>query len=205
MNTGEVYGRWTVICAYPEDGSKSKAAQCLCECGAVKLVERARLKKGKSQSCGCLRNELTSAREKTHGLGHSNIYKVWGRMLSRCHNEVDPKFKSYGGRGIFVCDRWRNSVEEFYADVGDRPFEGASLDRIDNNLGYSPTNVKWSTPTQQARNKTTTTVVTFQGKERKLIELCEESGIKYRTAKSRLALGWAVNDVFTVQVGVKRG
>jgi len=126
-------------------------------------------------------------------------------MLSRCHNEVDPKFKSYGGRGIFVCDRWRNSVEEFYADVGDRPFEGASLDRIDNNLGYSPTNVKWSTPTQQARNKTTTTVVTFQGKERKLIELCEESGIKYRTAKSRLALGWAVNDVFTVQVGVKRG
>lgn len=204
MKSGETFTRWTVITPYPIEGTKAKAALCLCECGTVKLVVRLRMRTGKSKSCGCLRRELASKREATHRLGGSKVYKVWNRMVSRCHNLGDPKFKNYGARGIHVCDRWRNSVEQFYADVGDSPFEGASLDRIDNDKGYSPTNVKWSTPSEQARNKTTTTYVTFEGKEIKFVELCESTGIGYRTAKSRLALGWSVDDTFRTPIWGKR-
>lgn len=201
MKVGEKFGRWTVLNPFPKEGIKGRAALCLCLCGTTRMVDRRRLRAGNSKSCGCLGWEMSRERERTHGLGHSWVYKIWNRMISRCNNPLDPKFATYGARGIKVCDRWIKSVENFYADIGNRPFDGASLDRIDNNGDYCPENVKWSDSVEQSRNKTTTRYVEFEGRRVKFIELCEAVGINYRTAASRLNLGWSVEITFTTPVG----
>ena len=90
-----------------------------------------------------------------HGMYGTRVYRTWNMMIQRCHNERNPNFKHYGGRGIVVCDQWRKSFAAFYADVGDRP-EGKSLDRIDNDRGYEPGNCRWATQAEQRRNTRTT-------------------------------------------------
>lgn len=190
VSAGQQYGRWFVLESHPNP--KSKGARCLCSCGTEKLVERRRLRSGESQSCGCLRRELISKREKTHGLGSSAIYKIWNRAVSRCHNPSDPKYPRYGARGIFVCERWRTSVENFVSDVGHPPFPGATLDRIDNDGPYEPSNVRWTTAAEQSLNKACTRRIEVDGRSVPLLKACQEAGISEKTVRSRLKLGWSL-------------
>lgn len=129
---GQVFGRRTVV-AYRGHGYTSDHLwECLCECGSVDVVSGYSLKKGTSNSCGCLRTEVAT----THGCTNDSEYSTWDTMVARCHRETSGGYCRYGARGIVVCERWRK-FEDFLADMGKRPSDKHSIDRINNDGNYS--------------------------------------------------------------------
>ncbi len=128
---------------------------CLCDCGNFKTISRNKLITGHTKSCGCLVAEVSRRRFTTHGHNsrgvRSSEYTTWDAMIQRCTNPHCCQFRNYGGRGISVCKRWMK-FENFFADMGRRP-TGKSIDRINNNGNYEPGNCKWSTPSEQLRNR----------------------------------------------------
>lgn len=124
---------------------------CACDCGASAYVPAARLSSGRQVSCGCLKVERIGALRRRHGQTRSPTWRSWQNMLTRCLNPKRERYKDYGGRGITVCKRWLK-FENFLADMGERP-EGLTLDRRNNNRGYSKANCRWATRSEQARNR----------------------------------------------------
>jgi hypothetical protein len=150
---GKQIGYWTVLGLHPERGSGRQARWIVhCRCGTVGIVQGASLRNGDSKSCGCFRHELLVQRNTKHGLSHLRAYTCWKHLVARCCNPDHPEFNDYGGRGIKVCDAWRESFLTFYADMGDPPPK-MSLDRINNDGDYEPANCRWTTTLQQARNR----------------------------------------------------
>lgn len=129
-------------------------------------------------------------------------YGIWYKMLDRVLNTRDAAYEKYGGRGITVCDEWRNSFEAFLLDMGTRPTPLHTLERIDNNKGYTKENCKWATRKEQTRNRRNTVLYKFDGGEYTLLELCEKYSINYNMVKSRLRiLKWDINKaLFTSKI-----
>lgn len=177
----ERYSRWTVV-------SKLHGSLwlCRCDCGTEKLVISSTVKSGRSKSCGCYKLE----RARTHGKSRTPIYELWSAMIKRCYTPSNGQYPNYGGRGISVCRRW-HTFENFYADMGERP-KGMSLDRIDNDGDYKPSNCRWTTQKQQIRNKRNTARVMYQGKHVSLAELCEQRELPLKRVRNRLYAGWTV-------------
>jgi hypothetical protein len=130
---------------------------CICDCGNEKIVDTTSLKNGHIKSCGCLNKERVIEVHTKHGKHKTTEYKAWGSMIQRCTNKKNAFYNDYGGRGISICDSWFNFAN-FYKDIGDRPSNNHSLDRIDTNLGYFKENCKWSTREEQQRNKRNTKI-----------------------------------------------
>lgn len=163
---GQTYGRWSVT-GYDQAASAPGKHRwfCRCQCGARKSVLGRLLRRGKSKSCGCLRVEMTGARFSHDGRpgepisAHRLEYNSYISMLYRCYREQASGYEYYGGRGIGVCDRWRfgaagmTGFQCFIADMPPRPSRKYSLDRIDNEQGYSPENCRWATASEQTRNQ----------------------------------------------------
>ena len=126
-----------------------------------------------------------------HGMFGSKIYSSWSAMLYRCRNPNAKAYPNYGGRGINVCEEWLD-FERFYADMGQGHWDGAELERKDNNGNYEPGNCVWATTKTNVRNKRNTWFVEYQGVRRKLVELCEEFGIPRRNVEARLNVGWGL-------------
>lgn len=148
---GSRFGRLVVI---EKVASSDKATfyKCACDCGVMKNIRSVSLRKGDTNSCGCLRQEAMTEKQTTHGLYGSPTYNTWRAMLARCRDKTHRQFKDYGGRGIKVCERWQGSFENFLADMKERP-PGTSIDRISSNGNYELKNCKWSTAAEQNRNK----------------------------------------------------
>ncbi len=131
---------------------------CKCDCGCTFVTTGGQLKRGSVKSCGCLRRKMLHAgMQRTHGMSKTALYRVWAGMINRCHNSNQPHYERYGGRGIFVCDEWRNSFEAFFNDMGERPTgptgKPYTIERIDNDGPYCKENCKWIPHTMQSRNQ----------------------------------------------------
>ncbi len=164
--TGNRYGMLTVLerDTRPRKPTKSKPKTywlCKCDCGKVISVQAYNLRSGQTKSCGCYHKERTSETSTTHGMSRfpdgtiRPEFNAWVGMKTRCYNKNNRAYDRYGGRGIEVCDRWRNSFENFFEDMGPRPSPKHSIDRIDVNGDYEPSNCRWATDTIQARNQRT--------------------------------------------------
>jgi hypothetical protein len=152
--TGQRFGRLTVFNISREASKKHVYWRCRCDCGTRLAVDGSALRNGHTQSCGCRQSEAASRTQRRHGHainGGSRMYQCWLNMIARCYNKNGTYYRNYGGRGITVCKRWRK-FENFLADMGERP-AGRSLDRINNDQGYSPANCRWATRSEQNKNK----------------------------------------------------
>lgn len=173
-----------------------KAWECICDCGQTKAVGAHFLVKGETKSCGCLMRECQSRAggRVTHGLSRSRAYNAWQQMRARCGNHNNPEFAHYGGRGIRVCDRWQRSFEAFFADMA-APGPGLSLDRVNNNGNYEPSNCRWATLYEQANNKRRSQRLTFGGHTGTVAEWSERTGLHPETIRGRLKRGLPVEAI----------
>jgi len=181
---GHKFNRWTVIAKEKINRHGQTMWLCECECGTRRIVLGGSLRNGKSQSCGCLMRERASMANKRHGHHKTPIYRVWCHMLERCNNQTDAAFHNYGGRGICVCLKWL-SFEEFLKDMGEKP-KRLTIERIDNDGNYEPSNCKWATRKEQTRNTRHNVMIKYAGETKCISEWAEELGINYQTLYSRL-------------------
>ena len=148
------FGRYLVIA---KSDKRTKAMKqmvlCKCDCGTEREVVVGNLRSGLTTSCGCWKNEKTSKRRKKHGFSKTTMYHRYRSMIRRCYDPLNREFQNYGGRGIKVCNRWLESVENYIEDMGFPPFDTASVDRINNDGGYSKENCRWATKTEQNLNR----------------------------------------------------
>lgn len=180
-------------------GTRNQRAQwwCECQCGNVLMRQGKLLLNGHQRSCGCLGRETTILLNTTHGLSHLPEYVNWCAMHTRSTNPRQKGSHRYVGRGIGVCEEW-HSFERFYADMGPKPSSKHTVERIDNNQGYSPDNCKWATHQEQCNNKEQCRLITFQGRTQTLAMWCRELHLSYSTVNSRLNRGhWAIDDAFS--------
>ena len=188
---GQRFGRLTVLQRHPVNSNAGKARwMCRCDCGKTTVQVGGSLTSGHILSCGCQRDDRGRERLSTHGLSRtSSAYSPWKAMRKRCTNPNDYSYARYGGAGITVCQRW-NDFTTFLADMGPRPSPRHSIERLDNNGHYEPTNCVWATSLQQGRNTRRNRKYTHLGRTQPLSQWCQELGLKYRRTLMRLRRGW---------------
>ncbi len=187
---GQRLGRWTVIRFLGRIKDRS-IWECRCDCGKIGNIEQYSLRKGLSTSCGCYLAELLPNINRSHGLcadGNPLIFR-WHAMMDRCFDPEAKQFHNYGGRGITVCDRWKNDPRAFAEDVGPPPTKRHSLDRIDNDGDYEPGNVRWATSHQQSRNMRRNRMISIDGRTMCLADWCKEFGIAADVVCRRVGRG----------------
>jgi len=187
-----------IICIeYVWDAEKDASSWiCKCDCGNTKKVTTCSLRAGTTRSCGCLHKKQLSDMMKTHGLSKSKEYKVWCAMIERCTKPTNKSFCNYGGRGIKVSDKWMKFVN-FIKDMGMRPTNAHTLERIDNNGDYTAVNCKWATRAEQRRNCRRVNWITINGEKLCLTDWCKKIGISRKTVRQRIAKGLTIEQAIT--------
>lgn len=160
--SGQRFNKWVAIERDISKQGKDPYWFFRCDCGSIESVRKYTVVNNISKACGCMRAENGRNLLTTHGMWGHELYEMWHGMKKRCHDERDRAYKLYGARGIKVCDRWRYNFDLFVADMGERP-QGMSIDRIDNNKGYEPSNCRWATIKQQANNRRDNISVVIDG------------------------------------------
>jgi hypothetical protein len=191
---GQTFNRLTVI-SEAETKNNFSYWNCICECGKETTVLGSSLKNGNTKSCGCLKKETHTK----HGMHLNELYPIWNSMKSRCLNQDAHDYKNYGARGITVCQRWLD-IHNFIEDMGERPSKYHSIDRIDVNGNYEPSNCRWATPKEQSNNTRSNRYITFEGRTQTLTQWSEELGINSEALNSRLENGWTIEDAFTTSI-----
>lgn len=190
--TGKKYGRLTVLeKAYY--ANRNVYWKCLCDCGNVTIKKGILIRLGKTASCGCLHKEFVGSLNRTHGMGKTKINYVWLDMKARCLNPNHKRYKDYGGRGITIQKEWQDFLG-FYNDMKDTYREGLTIDRIDNNKGYSKENCRWVSMVTQNNNKRNSAYETVDGITATRSELADLYGVPRCTFYWRLSKGMTVEE-----------
>lgn len=199
--SGMKFGRLTAVEFVGVNKKHESLWSCKCDCGNVKVVVGCKLTGGYTRSCGCLNRETAQNLFRKHGMRNSRIYNCWRGMNQRCHNSSAPAYRNYGGRGISVCDEWRNSFEAFYAwSMKNGYTDQLTIERIDVNGGYCPENCCWANMKVQQNNRTNNRIVSFSGKTQTVMQWADEVGVKAGTLYYRLNQGWSVADALQTPV-----
>lgn len=204
---GDVFGTCLFISDEPikvdSGGSYRRTARFQCKCGNEFVAILHKVKIGETSSCGCYKSKSISERKFKHGgtAGEGMPeFNIWVKMRQRCNSEKDKAFKNYGGRGIKVCNRWLNSFENFLSDMGRRPSPEHSLERKNNNRGYSKNNCKWATIREQSRNRRNNVKIKYNGETKILADWAEHFGIPYMLLYKRLRVfNWTPQEAFTTK------
>lgn len=200
--TGRTFERLTVIKRVENNKRNEAQWLCKCECGNTKIVAASRLTSGHTKSCGCLHAEKVKTNSKTHGLSKTRLFKIWCGMKKRCTNPKSNRFKNYGGRGITICEEWKNDFQAFYDwSMSHGYTDELTIDRIDVNGNYEPSNCRWVNNKVQANNRTNNKIITYNGESHTLTQWSEITGISQRKLIDRLGkLHWSVDRAFTDRV-----
>lgn len=199
---GNEYGRLTVISRgddyIRQDGRHEKTWVCRCSCGSVVTVIGYNLNRGRTKSCGCLMKDCGRNRgisNRKHGLHNSPLYKTWWSMVDRATNPSNSRHNRYYDRGIGVCDEWRDDPVAFCEWSVNNGWEhGLQLDRINNDLGYSPDNCRYVSATENVRNRSCTLYANYYGIERPLAEWCDLFGVNYKSVWEKINRGVSLED-----------
>src|ERR1700685_582097 len=183
------FNRWSILRIESKD-----RAFCICECGTQKSILKRTLRCGTSKSCGCYRDIRTRETHTKHGKCETKAYWCWSKIIMRCHNPKDKRFKDYGAKGITVCDEWRSSFESFYRDMGDPPSKNHSIDRISSTGNYEITNCKWATPLEQSSHISTNRIFTIGNETTHISEWCRRKNINLSTVRARLKKGMNIEE-----------
>jgi hypothetical protein len=188
-------GKLTIVSSGTRTSDGRNTWVCRCDCGFISTVRNGHLRAGSS---GCRNCSRVTHGESRRG-ERSPEYRAWTHLKNRCDNPKNKKYHRYGKRGIMVCKRWQ-VFENFLADMGRKPLPHLSVERINNDGNYEPENCKWGTPTEQARNSSTSMQMDYMGKTRALSEIVELSGtdLGYHTVKWRLYRGWTLHQSLTL-------
>jgi len=200
------FGRLIVLNRAENNDRGDARWNCKCDCGRTCTVLGSNLrKKNGTKSCGCVQKEwvATNKPHTIHGLAHLPEFKIWIDIKKRCKesNRDNKKHYLYAGRGIKICDRWKESFKYFYEDMGARPTDQHSIERKDNNGNYEPNNCYWATDKEQANNKRTNILITWDGKTQTLSQWAEELGFRYSTLRDRYYSNWGVERMLTTPTG----
>ena len=186
--TGERFGKLTVVVFAYSKNNKTYFS-CQCDCGNVKNIRADSLKSGAIRSCGCLKKEqdaINLVAAHTHKQSGTRLYGIWQGIKKRCYNEHDARYHRYGGRGITVCDQWKDDFSAFYKWAIENGYnEQLTIDRIDNNKGYCPENCRWSTNEEQSRNRSTNINITIGNSTRTLTEWCRIFNLNFESIVAR--------------------
>lgn len=193
--TSRVFGKLTAV---KRDYSKSRSAySCLCECGNTKVIMKQSLLSGGAKSCGC------TAKRYNHPENYDKkTYRLWHSMIRRCYNPKTNGYKHYTGKGIIVCDRWLgiDGFVNFMIDMGERASPDHTIDRIDNDGIYEPSNCRWATHAEQANNRSNNMPITIDGRTLNLCQWSREYDINQQTISERIKRGWSHDRAVTQKV-----
>lgn len=184
--TGKRFGLLTVI--QRADTQKNGTYWlCKCECGNTTEVRRDHLETGNIKSCGCMQ------RKYGHGQTETRLYHIWCTMKARCFTKTSHKYTRYGGRGITMCEEWKNDFAQFYDWSIEHGYQdNLSIDRIDNNGNYCPDNCRWVTPTEQSNNTSKNVLIEYKGETGTLSQMARKYGLKPTVVSKRLKRGWSI-------------
>lgn len=186
--TGEKFGRLTVIGLDESKQTRKTYWICQCECGGIKSARSDSLICGAIKSCGCMKREQDKVNlgRTTHGQEGTRLYHIWQGVKRRCNDKNTVCYDRYGGRGITVCEEWNNSFVPFYEWAMNNGYtEELTLDRIDNNGNYEPSNCRWATMREQSNNRSSNIKITIGNATKTLIQWCEIFEVDYQTVRAR--------------------
>lgn len=198
--TGMQFERLEVICEAERTNYGARRRLCECRCGNKKIVYQRALVSGHTRSCGCLRKEELIKRSTKHNCCNTRIYNIYASMKKRCLNRNEQAYPNYGGRGNLICEEWlgENGFENFYKWSMENGYDDKlTIDRINVNGNYEPSNCRWVTYREQNRNKRNNIVILWNGETKILKDLCIELGMNYQTVKMRVHHGWEINRALT--------
>lgn len=193
--TGKRFGRLVVVGRAGRDKNNLLLWECRCDCGGSTITRGQDLRRGKSTNCGCRHKEVLEERNYRHGMTGTRPYRIWKGMHTRCYNPNTASYLDYGSRGIKICDRWKNSFENFWADMQDGYADNLEIDRIDPEKDYCPENCRWASDKTQNRNKRNNHYIKTPFGVITLAELAEKLETPYDTVKHRVNLGWSVEEL----------
>ena len=200
---GERYGRLTVLRYAGRASNGQSRWLCRCDCGRETTVARSNLRSGKQVSCGCKRREQAGTINYSHGGSNTRLYSIWANMITRTTNPKGTAYNRYGGRGITMCQEWRDSFEAFRDwSLANGYTDDLTIDRIDNDSGYKPDNCRWTTWHKQFNHRTGTRLITYGGETLSISQWAERLNLSKTMLYQRFAAGWSAERALTEGAGV---